>query len=297
MVADISGSGLTGLRTQLSVKKKCIDNIYSCKASYKKPKKSVANGIVDLSAGLLSLVNIDSTDNKLVVSSKSEVGSIETDLVIAKWSVFMRKDSVCMTKAISNKQTWIFRDQHQALLYTFSVGITAHDLTDLLVSYGEKTCIIGCNPNSYDATVANAVMFSDVFITSEEFSDLDAMWDGFDGVFTKESFKFHKLKLLVLKIDLVNSDVKLDHIHFVFFSVKKSYYVFKLAKSLRVEESNIRSAIDKRIESFEVNKDHTIRSVLEHPFYKIVLDYLVVDDKIILEPDMVKIKVDVIMKE
>ncbi|KAG9290747.1 hypothetical protein G9A89_011710 [Geosiphon pyriformis] len=35
------------------------------------------------------------------------------------------------------------------LLYTLLVGTSAHDLSDLLVLYGEKTCFIGCNLGSY----------------------------------------------------------------------------------------------------------------------------------------------------
>ncbi|KAG9287766.1 hypothetical protein G9A89_017361 [Geosiphon pyriformis] len=69
VVAGVSGSSLTGLETCLSVKKKCVDNIYFHGASYKKPKKSVVSGIVDTSAGLLNLVNIG-----------SEVGSIKSSI-------------------------------------------------------------------------------------------------------------------------------------------------------------------------------------------------------------------------
>ncbi|KAG9303856.1 hypothetical protein G9A89_021438, partial [Geosiphon pyriformis] len=45
-----------------------------------------------------------------------------------------------------------------------------------------------------------------------------------------------------------------------------------------------------------MNKSHTIRSVLKHPFCKMVLNHLVVDDELILEPDLVKFKVDIIME-
>ncbi|KAG9303977.1 hypothetical protein G9A89_005887 [Geosiphon pyriformis] len=52
------------------------------------------------------------------------------------------------------------------------------------------------------------------------------------------------------------------------------------------------SVIDKRMESFELDKSHTIRSVLERPFHKVTLDYLVVDDELVLEPALVKAKVN-----
>ncbi|KAG9301761.1 hypothetical protein G9A89_003308 [Geosiphon pyriformis] len=77
----------------------------------------------------------------LVEFESSEI----VDLVAAKWSVFIEKDSVCMAKTIDDKQL----NLHHALLYTLSVGITAYDLSGLLESYGGKTCFIGCNSSLY----------------------------------------------------------------------------------------------------------------------------------------------------
>ncbi|KAG9291176.1 hypothetical protein G9A89_013048 [Geosiphon pyriformis] len=71
------------------------------------------------------------------------------NLVAARWSVLMGKDSVRMAKANIDKQMWVSRDQHQALLYTLPVGTNAYDLSSLLESYGGKTCYIGRNPSSY----------------------------------------------------------------------------------------------------------------------------------------------------
>ncbi|KAG9287946.1 hypothetical protein G9A89_017541 [Geosiphon pyriformis] len=128
----------------------------------------------------------------------------------------------------------------------------------------------------------------------------------FDEVFTRNSSKFHRLELLISKIvkvlheedaenfvylmkcwssvdnvkssvvqNLVDSGAGSDHICSALFGVRKSYCASKLTESLRAKEANIKSAINKRMESFEVNKNHTIRSVLEHPFRKVVLDHLV----------------------
>ncbi|KAG9306817.1 hypothetical protein G9A89_005718 [Geosiphon pyriformis] len=55
-------------------------------------------------------------------------------------------------------------------------------------------------------------------------------------------------------------------------------------------------AINKRMESFELDKSHTIRSVLERLFCKVTLDHLVVDDELVLEPALVKAKVDAVME-
>ncbi|KAG9305929.1 hypothetical protein G9A89_016582 [Geosiphon pyriformis] len=74
--------------------------------------------------------------------------------------------------------------------------------------------------NIHLSLISNAIMFLDKFEIAKKFSDLDAMWNivykvmiflandtfkkkwfkGYDGVFTKESSKLHKLEILVLKI-------------------------------------------------------------------------------------------------
>ncbi|KAG9301092.1 hypothetical protein G9A89_012475 [Geosiphon pyriformis] len=74
----------------------------------------------------------------LVEFESSEIA----DLVTARWSIFMGKNSVCVAKAIDDKQSW-------TLLYTLPVGTTAYNLSDLLESYSERTCFIDCNPSSY----------------------------------------------------------------------------------------------------------------------------------------------------
>ncbi|KAG9294873.1 hypothetical protein G9A89_003213 [Geosiphon pyriformis] len=151
---------------------------------------------------------------------------------------------------------------------------------------------------------------------------------GYDEIFTKESSRFHKLELLVSKIvkaswlslhdeftfllnkwsgldtvnvSLVNSLFVLgfhfNGIQSVLAKIRKTYRAFKLVKSGYALESQIRSAIDKRIKSFEFDKGHTIKSVLERSFRKVVLDHLVVNNELVLEPDLVKFKIDMIMED
>ncbi|KAG9299147.1 hypothetical protein G9A89_020460 [Geosiphon pyriformis] len=81
----------------------------------------------------------------LIEFESSEIAS----LVASKWSVLVGKNLVCVVLAVNNKQIWMSRDCHQALLYTLPVSTSAHDLSELLVSYGGRTCFIGCNPGSY----------------------------------------------------------------------------------------------------------------------------------------------------
>ncbi|KAG9292364.1 hypothetical protein G9A89_015234 [Geosiphon pyriformis] len=150
---------------------------------------------------------------------------------------------------------------------------------------------------------------------------------GYDSVFNKISSRFHRLELLVSKLvrdsclvsggnfaSLLETWDKLDssgalevkslflsgsgfnHICSVLAKARKLYHASKLLESRRAEDSSIKQAINKRIESFEPDKDHTIRSVLECPFHKVVLDHLVVEDELVLEPESVKLKVDEIME-
>ncbi|KAG9288635.1 hypothetical protein G9A89_006736 [Geosiphon pyriformis] len=95
---------------------------------------------------------------KALVKYKS---SEMADLVAARWSVLMGKDSVRVAKANIDKQTWILRDQYRALLYTLPVGTNAHDLFSLLESYGRKTCYISHNPSSYVRDRCAVICFDD----------------------------------------------------------------------------------------------------------------------------------------
>ncbi|KAG9306569.1 hypothetical protein G9A89_004766 [Geosiphon pyriformis] len=123
---------------------------------------------------------------------------------------------------------------------------------------------------------------------------------GFDNVFIRKSSRYHKLEFLVSKIiktlhveNVVNFDsfmkywVSLDNVKAsviqnvvdsgagfgcvcsALCNTKKAYCTSKLTEFLRAKKTIIRAVIDKRIESFEINKSYTIRSVLEHSFYKV----------------------------
>ncbi|KAG9286715.1 hypothetical protein G9A89_012265 [Geosiphon pyriformis] len=143
----------------------------------------------------------------------------------------------------------------------------------------------------------------------------------FNGVFTKVSSRFYKLELLVSKLvktshlassknfallletwDRLNnsgvakvkslflSGYSFDVIYSELAKARKSYCSSKLLKSKHAEKSHIRQAICKRMKNFELDKDYIIRSVLEHLFCKVVLDYLVVGNKLVLKPRLVKFK-------
>ncbi|KAG9298220.1 hypothetical protein G9A89_002708 [Geosiphon pyriformis] len=184
-----------------------------------------------------------------------------------------------------------------------------------------------------DTSATNASMFLDAFgaaimIFSADGTFKKKWFKGFDGIFTRVFSRFHKLELLVSKLvkasclassnefvallevwyrlDSPNASVVrslflsgsgFDLICSVLAKAKKLYCASKLLKSKCAEESSIKQTISRRMESFELDKGHTIRSVLEHSFCKVVLDHLAMEDELILEPDSVKSKVDKIMKE
>ncbi|KAG9284302.1 hypothetical protein G9A89_002112 [Geosiphon pyriformis] len=128
-----------------------------------------------------------------------------------------------------------------------------------------------------DDTVANAAMLYDNFLVTRMHSDLDAI--------------LNSINASVMKFFFLSGSF-FDAIWSVLSKVRKSYYSSKMLEVEHVRESKIRSAIDKKMKSFELNKNYTIRSVLEHFFCKVTLDYLVMNDELVLESDLVRTKVN-----
>ncbi|KAG9287441.1 hypothetical protein G9A89_023813 [Geosiphon pyriformis] len=230
-----------------------------------------------------------------------------------------------LVNAIANREVLNvskhFDMDHQAVSVSLGLGGLLDMCLNFICTQANKDCW-KFNIKSVDearwlefknASAANASMFSDAFGVADIIRKIMVLlaggtfkkkwFKGFDGVFTKTSSRFHKLELLVSKLvkalRLASSDVvkslflsgsNFDLIRSALAKAKKSYCSFKLLEFKHVEKSSIKQAIGKRIESFELNKGHTIRSVLECPFHKVVLDHLVVEDELIVEPDLVKSK-------
>ncbi|KAG9290883.1 hypothetical protein G9A89_011033 [Geosiphon pyriformis] len=85
--------------------------------------------------------------------------SSQADLLALKWSFLVGKDSVCVAKAVGDHETWAFRNQFRALLFTLPVGTTAHDLGNLLERTGEKTCVINYSLETGNRTHCAVVCF------------------------------------------------------------------------------------------------------------------------------------------
>ncbi|KAG9291939.1 hypothetical protein G9A89_004877 [Geosiphon pyriformis] len=120
-----------------------------------------------------------------------------------------------------------------------------------------------------------------------------------------DTFRFDRLvekwstldadKALVLR-DIVYADCKIINILKYLSTVRKKYRKSKMYESKLAQKASIRAAIKKYIEKFCLDKGSMIRSVLNRPFQKVVLDHLVVDDKLVLDSDGVRLNVDRIME-
>ncbi|KAG9284606.1 hypothetical protein G9A89_004648 [Geosiphon pyriformis] len=136
IVTSVFDSGLAGLRTYLSTKKNCMNSVYFCETSYKKPKKSVVINIVDLSTDLLSLVNIGNANGKPVMSWRSKVDSIKNSVsgfsnlenmknMVAKKTSYIDSDNSVGNKDMNEttlRKTWtqiyILNHLPKALLFS-----------------------------------------------------------------------------------------------------------------------------------------------------------------------------------
>ncbi|KAG9307176.1 hypothetical protein G9A89_017004 [Geosiphon pyriformis] len=291
-------------------------------------KNRLSVSILGLYAGAFSAVHFFQANNinSLIVKAMNE----STFVILGK---DFNEDGSCKGMIKTIDYIFISSNLVNAILCCNILGIGEHFDTD--------HCAVSVFSVFDNTTAANTALFSNEFVISKKCLDLDAMWNtvckmvflsangvfkkkwfkSYNKMFTKESSRFHKLKVLVLKLAkasrevvsnsffsllkcwnsldtekasiiqaFVNSSADSGHIHSALFSIRKSYYVSKMAKSLRAEESSIQSAIEKRIENFVVNKGHIIHSVLEHLFQKVVLDHLVSNDSLIVDPVDTKIR-------
>ncbi|KAG9285010.1 hypothetical protein G9A89_009820 [Geosiphon pyriformis] len=79
--------------------------------------------------------------------------------------------------------------------------------------------------------------------------------------------------------------------------IKKEYHKSKYYESKIVEDTAIRKTIDYCMENFCSDKKKMIKSILKCLFHKVVLDHLVMDNELVIEPNKVKLKIDKIMEE
>ncbi|KAG9290805.1 hypothetical protein G9A89_011768 [Geosiphon pyriformis] len=142
-----------------------------------------------------------------------------------------------------------------------------------------------------DCSSAVVLDIMDSFHATAADHDLDVMWS------LLEKIIMNSANLLIVKIvkKLGSADT------FDFDCLVKKWSMLDADKALvlvdMVDSGRKKAdAIKKCIEKFCSNKGSIIRSVLGWPFRKVVLDYLVVDDELVLEPKEVKLKIDRIIE-
>ncbi|KAG9297172.1 hypothetical protein G9A89_019453 [Geosiphon pyriformis] len=79
--------------------------------------------------------------------------------------------------------------------------------------------------------------------------------------------------------------------------IKKKYWKSKYCKSKIAKNTAIRKVIDYHMENFCFDKERMIKSILECPFHKVVLDHLVMNNELVVEPIKMMLKIDEIMEE
>ncbi|KAG9302054.1 hypothetical protein G9A89_021098 [Geosiphon pyriformis] len=167
-----------------------------------------------------------------------------------------------------------------------------------------------------DCSSAKLLARSDMFKEAKVNGNLNTIWkmlekaivQAADTVFSriwyseyncsknKQSSKFFKLKLLVVKVVWLAIDVveafKVDGMLVKHLSIiRKEYHKSKYYESKIAENTAIRKTIDYYIENFCSDKGKIIKSILEYSFYKMVLDHLVVDDELVIELNKIKLKI------
>ncbi|KAG9295766.1 hypothetical protein G9A89_008994 [Geosiphon pyriformis] len=94
---------------------------------------------------------------------------------------------------------------------------------------------------------------------------------------------------------LLENGSRLHELCSLLLKTKKCYWKSKYHETELARCKHIKDMIKKHMESFNSNKSKMIRSVLECLFRKVVLNHLVVNDELILDPVEVWSKVDKIM--
>ncbi|KAG9293355.1 hypothetical protein G9A89_007601, partial [Geosiphon pyriformis] len=147
-------------------------------------------------------------------------------------------------------------------------------------------------------------MFNDIkVVTSSANSVFFKYWfSEFNCLKNKQSSKFFKLELLIAKLKASKVCTMFDNsesrksILLYLLEIKKLYHKSKYYESKMAKDISIKKVINRHMETFSSNKGHMIKSVLDWPFKKVVLDHLIVDNELILEPKEIKSAVDDIMK-
>ncbi|KAG9293947.1 hypothetical protein G9A89_019285 [Geosiphon pyriformis] len=150
---------------------------------------------------------------------------------------------------------------------------------------------------------------SEIFEKMRSNNDLNTMWKMLEEAIIQANsgnlLNFNHLIKVWLAIDRIEAS-KVDSIVLNSVSlmnlikhlsvVRKKYQKSKYCEFKIAKDTAIRKAIDHYMKNFCSDKRRMIKNILKHLFHKVVLDYLVVNNEIVVEPNEVKLKVDEIMK-
>ncbi|KAG9295496.1 hypothetical protein G9A89_013525 [Geosiphon pyriformis] len=238
------------------------------------------------------------------------------------WGVMKVINYIFVSKSLSSalaghEVTFVsnfFDTDHNAVLVSIGLG----GFLDSHLNNADANKWLHFRECSLDKFLENMVSFNDAkrILKDVVFYSADKVFSKhwfseFDCLKNKLSLKFFKLELLVAKlVKCLSLDQELDAVRL--FKVwsnldskgaskactmfndnenRSKYYEFRMARNIL-----IRRAIDKQIENFSSNKELMIKSVLDQPFKKVVLDHLILNDELILEPKEVKSAIDNIME-
>ncbi|KAG9285757.1 hypothetical protein G9A89_013182 [Geosiphon pyriformis] len=121
-----------------------------------------------------------------VVTEFSEIKSIRIQL-ISMWQKAVG-NSVCVAKAVGDRNVWTSRDQFRVLLFTLPVRMTAHDLGTLLKKAGGRTYIINCSLETSNRFHCAVIGFESneelefAFLTEPIFGGIRLSWARLDLV-------------------------------------------------------------------------------------------------------------------
>ncbi|KAG9292712.1 hypothetical protein G9A89_008300 [Geosiphon pyriformis] len=173
-----------------------------------------------------------------------------------------------------------------------------------------------------ECVTANMLLLRDDFTTAKDLSNLNTMWKLLEKVLMKSADSIFSKHWYIKALSVSNSlriahfvkiwsvldDVESSKISGLLDTcsnsaevfkqlsvVKKHYHKAKYIKSELAKSASINRAISKYIDDFVLGKENMISSILECFFRKVVLDYLVLDGNLILEPAEIKAKVNNIM--
>ncbi|KAG9290068.1 hypothetical protein G9A89_010374 [Geosiphon pyriformis] len=140
-----------------------------------------------------------------------------------------------------------------------------------------------------DCSSARLLGVKNRFFATAVNNNLNSMWS------VLEELTLDANKALVVTCMVQAGEKQMDILKHLSL-VKRKYKKSKIYKLKLAKKASIRNTIEKCMEKFCLDKDGMIKSVLNCSFHKVVLDYLVIDDELVLEPKKVMSDVDKIME-